>query len=109
MKVAEKYLKEHKQEEFYSEILRALWGYFSDKLSIPLANLSKDNIEKELANYNIDDELIRTFMEILDTCEFARYSPVKSDVAMGNLYNEALEAIGRMENQLKSKKSKKLK
>lgn len=109
LKVAEKYLKEHKQEEFYSEILRALWGYFSDKLSIPLANLSKDNIEKELANYNIDDELIRTFMEILDTCEFARYSPVKSDVAMGNLYNETLEAIGRMENQLKSKKSKKLK
>jgi hypothetical protein len=48
-------------------------------------------------------------MEILDTCEFARYSPVKSDVAMGNLYNEALEAIGRMENQLKLKKSKKLK
>lgn len=105
LKIAEKYLKEHNQEQFYSEVLRALWGYFSDKLSIPLANLSKDNIEKELSNYNISDELIATFMRILNTCEFARYAPVRSDTAMDKLYNETLEAIGKMENQLKNQKT----
>jgi len=109
LKVAESYLKQHKQEEFYSEVLRALWGYFSDKLSIPLANLSKDNIEKELADYDIDKNLIDTFMRILNTCEFARYAPVKSDMAMDNLYNETLEVIGEMENQLKLKNSKRRK
>ncbi|WP_413777180.1 BatD family protein [Anaerorudis cellulosivorans] len=109
LKVAESYLKQHKQEEFYSEVLRALWGYFSDKLSIPLANLSKDNIEKELTDYDIDKKLIDTFMRILNTCEFARYAPVKSDMAMDNLYNETLEVIGEMENQLKLKNSKRRK
>lgn len=109
LKIAESYLKQHKQEEFYSEVLRALWGYFSDKLSIPLANLSKDNIEKELTDYDIDKNLIDTFMRILNTCEFARYSPVKSDMAMDNLYNETLEVIGEMENQLKLKNSKRRK
>ncbi len=109
LKVAESYLKQHKQEEFYSEVLRALWGYFSDKLSIPLADLSKDNIEKELTDYDIDKKLIDTFMRILNTCEFARYAPVKSDMAMDNLYNETLEAIGEMENQLKLKNSKRRK
>jgi len=109
LKVAESYLKQHKQEKFYSEVLRALWGYFSDKLSIPLADLSKDNIEKELTDYDIDKKLIDTFMRILNTCEFARYAPVKSDMAMDNLYNETLEAIGEMENQLKLKNSKRRK
>ena len=50
LKVAEKYLKEHKQEEFYSEVLRALWGYFSDKLSIPLPTCRKITSKK---NYRI--------------------------------------------------------
>ena len=48
LKNAGKLLKENKKEEFYDEVLRALWGYLSDKLSIPLANLTKDNVEAEL-------------------------------------------------------------
>ena len=44
-------MKENKKEEFYDEVLRALWGYLSDKLSIPQANLTKDNVETELAKY----------------------------------------------------------
>jgi hypothetical protein len=42
-------------------------------------------------------------MHILDTCEFARYAPVESSAAMDEIYKEATEAIGKMENVLKSK------
>ncbi len=107
LKVAEKYLKEHNKERFYDEVLRALWGYFSDKLSIPVANLTKDNIGAELSNYGIDDTLINRFMHILNTCEFARYAPTESDAAMDNIYNETVDAIGEMENKLKSRNNKK--
>ena len=55
LKNAGKLLKENKKEEFYDEVLRALWGYLSDKLSIPLANLTKDNVEAELAKYGVDE------------------------------------------------------
>ena len=103
LKVAEKYLKAHDKEHFYDEVLRALWGYFSDKLSIPVANLTKDNIEKELSNYGIGNELIGKFMQILNTCEFARYAPAESDAAMDKLYNETVEVIGEMESKLKRK------
>ena len=34
LKNAGKLMKENKKEEFYDEVLRALWGYLSDKLSI---------------------------------------------------------------------------
>jgi len=103
LKMAEKYLKEHNKEHFYDEILRALWGYFSDKLSIPVAQLSKNNIELELSGYGISDELAGRFIQILDSCEFARYAPSESDVQMDRLYKETMEAIGEMENRLKKK------
>ncbi len=103
LRVAEKYLKQNNKEMFYNEVLRALWGYFSDKLSIPLAKLTKDNIEAELANKGVEDSLIKEFMNILNTCEFARYAPVESDTAMDKLYKEAVSAIGQMEGKLKIK------
>ena len=108
LKLAEKYLNNQNKENFYDEVLRAIWGYFSDKLSISVAKLSKDNIEAELSKNDISDELIRKFMNILDTCEFARYAPAESDVEMSRVYNETVEAIGEMESRLKKNKSNKL-
>src|SRR5690554_4536816 len=101
LKLAEKYLREQNKESFYDEVLRAIWGYFSDKLAIPVAQLSKDNIEAELLKNGISDELANKFMNILDTCEFARYSQVESNAEMDNIYNNAIDAIGKMENGLK--------
>ena len=104
LKQAERYLKKHDKQSFYNEVLRALWGYFSDKLSIPGANLTRGNIEAELSDYGVDQSLIQQFMTILDTCEFARYAPVESTAEMNDIYQETTEAIGKMENILKSKK-----
>lgn len=101
LKLAEGYLKKHDKENFYNEILRALWGYFSDKLSIPGASLTRNNIGAELSNYGVDESLIQKFMKILDTCEFARYAPVESTAAMDDIYQETSDAIGKMETILK--------
>jgi len=88
---------------FYDEVLRALWGYFSDKLSIPLARLSKNNIESELSKQGVSEELAGRFMQILDICEFARYAPAESDAGMDRLYQDTVEAIGAMENKLRKR------
>ena len=106
LKVAEKYLKAHDKANFYDEVLRALWGYFSDKLSIPVAQLSKNNIEAELTKSEVNNALIDRFMDILNTCEFARYAPAESDAAMDKLYNETVEAIEEMESKLNSAKAR---
>ncbi len=108
LKLSEKYLKDQNKESFYDELLKAIWGYFSDKLSIPLAQLSKYNIETELMRYGINEELISKFMQILNTGEFARYAPAESDAEMGKIYNDTVAAIGEMENRLKRKKSDKM-
>lgn len=94
-------MKENKKEEFYDEVLRALWGYLSDKLSIDQSNLTKDNVETELTKYGVDESLIKEFMDILNTCEFARYAPAQASDAMDKLYELTVDAIGKMENTIK--------
>lgn len=101
LKIAGKLLKENKKEEFYDEVLRALWGYLSDKLNISQASLSKDNVETELIKFGVDEALMNEFMDILNTCEFARYAPVQASDAMDKLYDLTVDAIGKMESTIK--------
>ncbi|MEG1684635.1 MAG: BatD family protein [Bacteroides sp.] len=101
MKTAEKFLKENKKAEFYDEILKALWGYISDKLNIPVSQLSKDNIEYELAKYGVSVELTKEFIDALNQCEFARYAPGDENEAMDKVYSSSMEVISKMENIIK--------
>lgn len=101
MKLAGKLLAENKKDAFYDEVLKALWGYISDKLNIPVSRLSKDNIEEELRNYGVDDVLIKEFLDALNNCEFARFAPGDDNQAMDKVYSASLEVISRMENSIK--------
>lgn len=103
LKLAKQYLTANKKDNFYEEVLRAVWGYLSDKLTIPVADLNRENIELELVKYGVDESLIKQYISILDTCEFARYAPAESDDAMDKLYNETVDAIGKMESVIKKK------
>lgn len=101
MKQAGKLLNENKKDEFYDEVLKALWGYVSDKLNIPVSRLSKDNVEEELRNYGVDDGLIKDFIDALNNCEFARFAPGDANQAMDKVYTASLEVISKMENSIK--------
>ena len=101
MKLAGKLLADNKKDAFYDEVLKALWGYISDKLSIPVSRLSKDNVEGELRNYGVDDALIKDFLDALNNCEFARFAPGDDNQAMDKVYSDSLEVISKMENSIK--------
>lgn len=101
MKLAGKLLSENKKNEFYDEVLKALWGYISDKLSIPVSQLSKDNIEQELSRYGVNEELVKAFINVLNDCEFARYAPGDENEAMDKVYTASIEIISKMENSIK--------
>lgn len=101
MKVAGKLLSENKKELFYDEVLKALWGYVSDKLSIPISKLSKENVDIELSNYGVQEDLIKEFLYVLDQCEYARYAPGDPNAAMDNIYSSAIQVVSKMENIIK--------
>lgn len=101
LKLAKKLMKENKVNEFYDEILKAMWGYTSDKLSIPVSQLSKDNIANELAARGVSEELIANFKELLNEGEFARYAPGDKGAVMDKVYTMSASVISKMENSIK--------
>lgn len=104
LKIADTYLKTQNKEKFYEEVLRAMWGYLSDRLSIPIADLNRENIDQELTKYGVPAVLTDRFRSILDTCEFARYAPAESNQAMDKVYSDTVNIISEMENIIKKKK-----
>lgn len=101
LKTVAKYLNENKKEAFYDETLRAVWGYLSDKLNIPVSALTKDNVETNLTQYGVDESLINDFRNILDTAEFARFAPAQGSGVMDELYHSTIKAIDKMESTIK--------
>ena len=103
LKLAQKFLTEGKKSQFYEEVMKAVWTYLSDKLSIPVAALNKENIAAEMTERGINNELTDQFTNILNTCEYASYAPNSGQQEMGNLYEETIEAIGKVEEYFKKK------
>ncbi|HEY5592337.1 MAG TPA: BatD family protein [Paludibacter sp.] len=101
LKLAQKLLNESNKDKFYEEVLKAVWTYLSDKLSISVAELTKERVELELTNRGLELSVINQFLQILNTCEFARYAPNSGQQEMGNLYTETIDAISTLEDFIK--------
>ena len=98
LKTAEQLLRENKKEAFYEEIERAAWTYLSDRLSIPTAQLNKENIAQILREKAVNDQLIQEVYQVLTTAEFARYAPT-TDHAMQDMYDTTTRLINALEDQ----------
>ena len=98
LKAAAAALKANDSDRFYQEIERAAWLYLSDRLSIPTAELNKDNITTLLRQKGVSDELIAQVNHVLSTAEFARYAPA-TDHAMDDLYRDTTQLINNLEEQ----------
>ena len=98
LKAARGFAARNDRSGFYAEMLNALWGYMSDKLSIPVSELSKDNINAELEQYGINEQLRKESMELIDKCEFAQYAPELASGDMNAVLDEAAGIIDRLES-----------
>ncbi len=86
----------HNSDKFYEAVLQAMWGFLSDKLSMPASQLSRENVSEKLHDFGADDAVTDRLINVLDRCEMARYTPMGSDEQMGNLYQEASEVINTL-------------
>ena len=99
LKKAKVLLAAGKEEEFYVEISRALWGYMSDKFHIPLADLSMDTVRSRLSEKGVAEEDIEEFVRTLNECEFARFAPNSGHDLMNRLYELSLQFITKIEKK----------
>ena len=98
LKAAAEALKANNKDVFYAAIEQAAWTYLSDRLSIPTADLNKENISSILAQKGVSEAIIKEVMNVLSTAEFARYAPA-TDHAMDDLYTATTNLINNLEDQ----------
>ena len=98
LKAAAAALKANNKDAFYAAIEQAAWTYLSDRLSIPTADLNKENITSILQQKGVSETLIADVKNVLSTAEFARYAP-STDHAMDDLYTATTNLINNLEDQ----------
>ena len=106
LKKASRLMQENRSGDFYDEVLRTLWGYVGDKLNIPVAQLSQDNIRERLSEHGVDGSTVDQFLDALNLCEFQRYAPGDPKGNMSKVYTKAMTAIEKIEGVIKRKVSR---
>ena len=101
LKEASGHLQSGSDEKFYESVTRAFWGYLSDKLTIPASELSREKATEELTNHAVSTTIVERFVQILDTCEYARYAPGGGSAKMQELFEEATDVMSVMEKEIK--------
>jgi hypothetical protein len=105
LELAARYLKEGKDKAFYEETSRAVWGYLSNKLHVPFADLSKQLIQDKLAQHQVSDQYTADLFDLLDTCEMALYTPNHNNSKMQGTYQQAVQVISKLEDELQRAKA----
>ena len=100
LKQARKLLRSHEAGPFYEETMRALLGYVADKLNMPMTHLTKENVSEALTKRGVDETIIRQYMEVLESCEFARFAPGDPIATMDKIYESASQAINDLNKNL---------
>ncbi len=101
-KQAKAAMDDSNEHSFYEEISRGLWGYMSDKLNIPVADLTKEYVREELTKRGASGDLTQSFSSIITQCDEAQYSPSASS-QMSELYGRALQFVSQVEALVKRK------
>ena len=104
LKVAKQKMAAKDKAGFYDEVLKAVWGYLSDKLIMPVSELSKENIAAELAARQVSEASIKECTALLGDCEFARYAPTLSGMSVEKIYDRTAELMNKLENEIKNSK-----
>ena len=78
---------------------KALHNYLKAKLHVETTEISKEIISEILLNRKVDEVTVIEFSNVLNNCDFARYTP-SSNVEMKQEYDKAKEVIARIDKQL---------
>lgn len=101
LETANKLLKEGKQSAFYDETGKAIWGYLSDKLKLPVSILTKESASETLKNRGASSETINNLVTTLDYCELARFSRMEGGRSADQIYQDTVNIITSIEDEIK--------
>ena len=97
---AKVFIAQNNGKAFYDETIKALWGYFSNKLHITQSALTKENIREVLTKHQVSQETAENTMQLLNTCEISLFAPQQSADSLESVYTAAIELITKLDNEI---------
>lgn len=99
--LAEKHMKSNQKDLFFSEVLNAIHKYLGNKFGLSTVDLSKEKISEMLISRQVTEITTKLLIETLDTCEYAKYAPSAVTGDLQKVYQETIELISQIEEQIK--------
>ena len=97
-------MKSNNAAAFYKEISTAYLGYVNDKLAIKTSELSKSNVAAHLASLGVTEERVTQFVGVMNKTDMALYSGGASSEAMNTFYEEAVDVVVGVEQEIANPK-----
>jgi hypothetical protein len=101
--LAEKLMQQNKKDDFYTEVLTAINNYLSNKLNIPVADLSREKVQSKLISKQVGPQQIVKVLSTIETAEYAKYAPGAVSADLQTVYKDTIELITALEEELNKK------
>ena len=85
------------RKAFYDDLVRALWGYLSDRFGLEASGQSRDGIRTTLAERGLDAGLTAELIALLDRGEMALYAPAGGG-SLDDDYQSAVALLEKLES-----------
>ncbi|MFO7637996.1 MAG: BatD family protein [bacterium] len=93
---ATKALRAGREAEFHAALAAGVAGYAGDRYNIETAGLTGDELRSALAARGVAADVAARLLELIRTCEMARYAPGQMDRRPEELLDRARELLGKL-------------
>lgn len=95
-------LRHHSDEKlYYAEVVRSLYAYLADRLSMETSMIGQNYIMEKFNALGIEEETTRALLHIISVCEYAQYAPQNDLEKKESVYQDAIQTIMAIEQALK--------
>ena len=86
------------KDSFYASLENALFNFIKSKYLIEREDFSKDRLKSILEKDKISDNIIEDLIDIINSCELARYTPTTAE-GMDQDYEKAVKVISNFDKR----------
>ena len=93
LKQCDSFIRNNQNNKFYESLSETILNYLIQRFNFKKAELSKLQIEECLTNQQIEGEVIRRLLKVIDECEFAKFAPAKDEGGLKDILNETTDVL----------------
>jgi hypothetical protein len=93
LKQCDSFIRNNQNNKFYESLSVTILNYLIQRFNFKKAELSKQQIEECLTNQQIEGEVIRRLLKVIDECEFAKFAPAKDEGGLKDILNETTDVL----------------